>query len=314
MHTIRFRAFTLIELLVVIAVIAVLIGILLPALATARDTAQTVACLSNMRQLGVANLLYAEDHDGGTMPVGTVPTDRNGGNEINWAYTFRNEERIGPGLLMDYMGNATKVVECPKNRRRDPSGIGRDPANPSVRSFYGGGELNFDYTFVSEAQGADQGVEFGVWYFVEPGSSGASILPDRIARRARDNGLLKRMDGLPVIVEESSIWYNNNGPRGITDGRWGNDDQWTRRHDSGGTTAYLDGRAEIFRPPEAYDNENPDASSGETGFTSWDIYVRTWFRGRYYNLATIGDAQANALRGEVENPGYGAINHPERHR
>jgi len=313
MSTSRSPAFTLIELLVVIAVIAVLIGILLPSLAAARDTAQTVACLSNMRQLGVANLLYAEDHDGGTMPVGTVPTDRNGGNQINWAYTFRNGQRVGPGLLMDYMGNATKIVECPKNRRRDPFGIARDPDNPSVRSFYGGGELNFDYTFVAEAQGADQSVEFDVWYFAEPGASG-TVLRDSIVRRAKENGVMKQMQGLPIIVEESSIWYNNNGPRGITDGRWGNNDQWTRRHDSGGTTAFLDGRAELFRPPSGFDNENPDASGGDSGFNSWDIYVRTWYRGSYYNLATIADAQANALAGEVENPSYGAINHPDRYR
>jgi prepilin-type N-terminal cleavage/methylation domain-containing protein len=51
--------FTLVELLVVIAIIAVLIAILLPALSKARNAAWTAACMSNMRQLGIAETMYA---------------------------------------------------------------------------------------------------------------------------------------------------------------------------------------------------------------------------------------------------------------
>ncbi len=61
------RAFTLIELLVVIAIIALLIGMLLPALASARQSARTTVCLSNLRQIGVALGAYWTDH-GDTMP------------------------------------------------------------------------------------------------------------------------------------------------------------------------------------------------------------------------------------------------------
>ena len=57
-------AFTLVELLTVIAIIAVLAAILFPVFASARAKARQTACLSNLKQVGLAVQMYAQDYDG----------------------------------------------------------------------------------------------------------------------------------------------------------------------------------------------------------------------------------------------------------
>lgn len=105
------RGFTLIELLVVIAIITLLIGILLPGLGKARETAWQVTELSGMRQAGIASELYASDFAEWLNPiqdVRRVPTGSRGGFaviEVTWRE-----------ILWEYVGETPEAFDSPGER------------------------------------------------------------------------------------------------------------------------------------------------------------------------------------------------------
>jgi prepilin-type N-terminal cleavage/methylation domain-containing protein len=78
------RGFTLIELLVVIAILAILAAILFPVFAEARDKARQTACLSNLRQIGTATMMYVQDHDD-TYPPGPAAILAAAGDPLGFA-------------------------------------------------------------------------------------------------------------------------------------------------------------------------------------------------------------------------------------
>jgi prepilin-type N-terminal cleavage/methylation domain-containing protein/prepilin-type processing-associated H-X9-DG protein len=121
------RAFTLIELLVVIAIIAILMAILMPALGRAREQGKRAACLSNLKQLTLAWIMYADENDGKLVNGATGFSNSNQAwgnhtNELAWVDGFHptdydaQRQDVRRGALFPYV-KKENLYQCPTGRR-----------------------------------------------------------------------------------------------------------------------------------------------------------------------------------------------------
>lgn len=144
-------AFTLIELLVVISIIAILAAILFPVFAQAKNAARGVVCISNMKQVGLASLLYVSDYDDIWYPAekysplpGFAPQqvwigfDNNNGPNVGGYYGTPIQPAVNPirpGLIDTYLKNEG-VKRCPNQPQGWQLAIATNGFNPGLPSDY----------------------------------------------------------------------------------------------------------------------------------------------------------------------------------
>ena len=182
------NAFTIIELLVVISIISLLTAILIPALAASKNQAKMLLCKSNLRQLGLANQNYANDHHGYSVP-GALNIDTT--NLHRW-YGVRSSVydpfNTAKGPLASYLENSE--LQCPqKVRYKD-----LEPSNEIYEDGNGGYGYNFIY------------VGSRIWYsgYEKPDSSESMKLTEIRQPQATllftDTAMARYIDTKPVLI------------------------------------------------------------------------------------------------------------------
>jgi len=145
MYRRRQTGFTLIELLIVIAIIMILAAVLFPVLARAKEQARQAGCMSNLKQMGVALLLWVDDHDQ-KFPV----TSAEWGSESYWWNVYTPPQHTLHGYFLLRYIKSKGVYQCKSDTGYPYPYVGYNP-NATPKSVYG--QCGCSYQYIVEASG-----------------------------------------------------------------------------------------------------------------------------------------------------------------
>jgi prepilin-type N-terminal cleavage/methylation domain-containing protein/prepilin-type processing-associated H-X9-DG protein len=233
-HSPNRSAFTLIELLVVIAIIAILAGLLLPALAKAKQKAMQTQCLNNQRQLGLGFILYAGDNDD-TMPA---DASRVGDNAEDWIHWHLGGLPLAKSPIILEIKGSTNMFRCPMDR---------DDSQRKANSLNGQPPYFYSYTVNGYIDGARPDVICGSASTYTINNPTFTKLKLGTIHNASNKILLAEEPAGPSDTPVTTPPYPTTG---ADDGRWlpgltiGGGNTITTRHNGKGNVNFCDGHAE----------------------------------------------------------------------